>query len=111
MPSAISSISAITPSPALQSSRYQSEEAERTPDARELQVREKFQEFTAGTFYKTMLKALRSSQHKPAYLHGGQAEDIFQSHLDNEFSTRFAKDYGDQFAGPLYDVYQSGRTV
>lgn len=110
MPSAISSVSAISPSQALRPARFQtSEAAERMPDPRELEVREKFQEFTAGTFYKTMLKALRSAQQKPAYFHGGQGEEIFQSHLDGEFAERFAKDFGDRFSGPLFDAYRSGR--
>lgn len=100
MPSAIAALSP------LDSARFQSTQAaERTPDAQDLEVRAKFQEFTAGTFYKTMLKALRSAQHKPAYLHGGQAEDIFQSHLDDRLSNQLADQLGDQFSGPLFSAY------
>ena len=74
MPGAVSSISSISASDALRPAQFRSEAVKHTPDPRELEVREKFQDFTAGTFYKTMLKALRSAQQKPAYFHGGQAE-------------------------------------
>ena len=77
--------------------------------AREAELREKFQDFVAGTFYKEMLKSLRNTQKKPAYFHGGQAEDIFQSRMDDQVTQDLARKHGDQIAGPLYTVYARGR--
>jgi flagellar protein FlgJ len=73
-----------------------------TPNEKELQVREKFQDFVAGTFYKQMFKALRSGQKKPAYLHGGHAEEVFQSRMDEQVAEQLAKQHGKQFSDPLY---------
>lgn len=77
----------------------------RTPSPEELEVKEKFQDFVAGTFYKRMLKALRSTQNKPAYLHGGQMEDIFQQQMDDVIAEDMAKHHGASFAEPLFDSY------
>src|SRR3569623_3576163 len=73
------------------------------PTAAELEVRAKFQEFVSGTFYKQMLKSMRSSQKKPAYFHGGQAEDIYQSQMDEIVTDDFAKNHGNNIADSLYD--------
>ena len=80
-------------------------ETKATPPASDLQVREKFQDFVAGTFYQTMIKALRSGEQKPAYFHGGQAEEIFKGQLDEQLSSQMARDHGETFAGPLYAAY------
>lgn len=76
------------------------------PTAEELEVRETFQQAIGGTFFRQMLKALRSTQGKPAYFHGGQAEDIFQSRLDDEIADDMARRQGDAFAGPLFAAYR-----
>lgn len=68
-------------------------------------TREAFQEFVAGTFFQTMFKSLRETQEKPKYFHGGQAEEIFQSQLDQQLSTDLAKKHGAAFAGSLYDPF------
>src|SRR5258708_24831108 len=56
----------------------------KAPSAGQLALREKFQDFVGGTFYKEMLKSLRAA-HKPSkYLNGGQAEKIFQGQIDQQ---------------------------
>lgn len=75
------------------------------PSEAELQVKEKFQDFVAGTFYKMMLKEMRKMHDKPAYLHGGQAEDIFQGQLDQQVAEDLAHKHGDALVGPLYDAF------
>ena len=77
----------------------------RQPSAEELEVRETFQQAVAGTFFKQMLKALRSTQGKPAYFHGGQAEEIFRNQMDETISEDMARRHGEQFAGPLFAAY------
>jgi len=69
-------------------------------------VQEKFQDAVAGTFYRTMLKALRSTEKKPAYLDGGQAEDIFKGQLDEQFSDLLAKNNGAELSDSLFQVMQ-----
>ena len=81
------------------------------PDAPRLDgdvTREKFQEFVAGTFFQQMFKAMRSTQQKPKYFHGGQAEEVFQSQLDQQFAEELAKSKGAAFSDSLYDSFAAG---
>lgn len=68
-------------------------------------TRDAFQEFVAGTFFQQMFKSLRETQDKPKYFNGGQAEEIFQSQLDQQLSTELAKKHGGALAGSLYDPF------
>lgn len=69
------------------------------------ELKQVFTEFTAGTFYREMLKALRKSHTKPAYFDGGHAEEIFRDQLDRQISDSLASDHGDHFAGPMFDSF------
>ena len=50
--------------------------------ARAEEVRAKYTEFVGKTFFSQLLKAMRSTQGKPAYFHGGRSEEVFQGQLD-----------------------------
>lgn len=78
-----------------------------TPDAasRESEVKKVFREFAAGTFYREMLGALRKGTGKPAYFHGGYAEDVFRAEMDHHIADDLAARHGESFAGPLYDNF------
>ena len=41
-------------------------------------LKEAFTDFVGQTLFSEMIKAARETQQKPAYLHGGRAEEIFQ---------------------------------
>ncbi|WP_299468747.1 rod-binding protein [uncultured Gimesia sp.] len=69
------------------------------------ELKQAFQDFVGGTFYKQMFKALRSGQNKPAYFHGGQAEEMFQSHLDQQISEDLAKNQGSAFSDTLFSAF------
>jgi Rod binding domain-containing protein len=79
--------------------------ATKTPAKGELAVREKFQDFVGGTFYKEMLKALRAAQKPSKYLNGGQAEKIFQSQMDQQIAEDLAHQYAGHLAAPLFESY------
>jgi peptidoglycan hydrolase FlgJ len=76
-----------------------------TPQTGDPEVRGKFQDFVAGTFYKTMLKAMRDTQRPPKYFHGGQAEQIFQGQFDQQIAEQMAREHGARFADPLFAAY------
>lgn len=69
------------------------------------ELKEAFQDFVAGTFYKQMFKSLRSAQGKPAYFHGGQAEEMFQAQLDQQISEDLAKGQGSAFSDTLFSAF------
>ncbi|QDT99435.1 rod-binding protein [Gimesia aquarii] len=75
------------------------------PQKNSSELKEAFQDFVAGTFYKQMFKALRSGQNKPAYFHGGQAEELFQSHMDQQISEDLAKQHGSVLSDTLFSTF------
>ena len=77
----------------------------RKPRGKALEVREKFQDFAAGTFYKEMLKSLRSGQKHSKYFYGGQTEEIFRGQMDQQIAEDMARQYGGPFANPLFEAY------
>jgi len=64
-----------------------------------------FQDFAAGTFYKEMMKSLRKMHKKPAYVYGGQAEEIFQGQMNQHVAEDLAHSNGSQFAASLYQGF------
>lgn len=74
-------------------------------DARRAELKQVFTEFTAGTFYREMLSALRKSHAKPAYFDGGQAEEVFREQLDRTIADNLAAQHGEAFAAPMFDTF------
>ena len=66
-------------------------QAPKTADADQSRLREVFDSFVGETFYGQMLEAMRKTVDKPAYFHGGQAEEIFRGQLDQMLAERMAK--------------------
>lgn len=74
--------------------------AEQHESARE--VRDTFRQFVGEAFFGQMLKAMRSTQGKPAYFHGGHAEEVFQSQLDQVMSEHMTEASADKIADPMF---------
>ncbi len=70
-------------------------------------TKEAFQDFVAGTFFKEMFKALRSTESELPYIGGGQAEKIFREQMDTYLSESMAKSHGGMFSDGLYETFQS----
>ena len=68
-------------------------------------LREAFDDFVGETFYSQMLGAMRKTQGKPAYFHGGRAEEIFQEQLDQTWAKDISRSSADQFTGPMFDLF------
>lgn len=69
----------------------------------ETELREKFTQFVGETFYGQMLKAMRSTVGKPAYFHGGRAEEVFQSQLDQTMAENLTKTTASKFSEPMFE--------
>ena len=78
-------------------------------DARkdETEVREAFDSFVGQLFFGQMLKAMRKTVGKPAYFHGGQAEEIFQQQLDQVLGEKLSEASRHQFSGPMFDLFMA----
>lgn len=74
--------------------------AQQVEGAREVQ--KAFRDFVGQTFFGQMLKSMRSTLDKPAYFHGGQAEEVFRSQLDQTLSEKMTAASADQIADPMF---------
>lgn len=72
-------------------------------------LREKFDTFVGEAFYGQMLSAMRSTVGKPAYMHGGRAEEIFQGQLDQMMSQEMTKASASSFTGPMFELFALSR--
>ena len=71
-----------------------------------IELREAFDSFVGQTFYGQMLKAMRSTVGKPAYLHGGQAEETFRAQLDQKLVEKMSDASASSFTGSMFDQFQ-----
>ena len=74
------------------------------------ELREAFDQFVGETFYGQMLASMRKTQGKPAYFHGGRAEEIFQGQLDQVLSEQLAKANADTLSGPMFELFSLQRS-
>src|SRR5688500_17477417 len=72
------------------------------------ELREAFQDFVGQTLYSQMLSSMRKTVSKPAYFHGGQAEEVFRGQLDQVLAEKLSDATADQFAGPMYELFALG---
>jgi hypothetical protein len=72
-------------------------------------LRKAFDSFVGETFYGQMLKSLRKTQGKPAYFHGGHAEEIFTQQLDQVLAEKLSQASADKLSGPMYELFSLGR--
>jgi hypothetical protein len=56
-----------------------------------------------------LLSEMRKTVDKPAYLHGGQGEEIFQGQLDQVLAERLSDATAEQFSGPMFDLFMLPR--
>jgi flagellar protein FlgJ len=73
------------------------------------ELRKAFDDFVGQTFFSQMLSAMRKTVGKPAYFHGGRAEEVFQGQLDQVLSEKLSEATADQFAGPMYELMMMNR--
>jgi Rod binding domain-containing protein len=79
----------------------------KTPDNPAL--RKAFDQFVGQTFYGQMLHSMRKSQGKPAYMYGGQAEEIFTQQLDQILTQKLSETSAAKLSGPMYQLFTQPR--
>uniref|UniRef100_A0A7C4QRY2 Flagellar protein FlgJ N-terminal domain-containing protein n=1 Tax=Schlesneria paludicola TaxID=360056 RepID=A0A7C4QRY2_9PLAN len=65
-----------------------------------------FRRLVGSVFYGQMLKSLRQTVGKPAYLHGGQAEEMFQAQLDQQLAETLSDRLGGPWLDRLFEQFQ-----
>ena len=76
----------------------------------EKQVRETFNAAIGETLFAQMLKSMRKTVGKPAYFHGGRAEEAFQQQLDQVLAEKMSGACAGQFTGPMFDLLSLRRS-
>ena len=70
------------------------------------EMREKFQQFVAGTFFRTLLDAMRNTVEQGSLMHGGRAEEIFRAQLDQTLVDKMADSHGGGIADEMFQQFQ-----
>lgn len=68
-------------------------------------LREVFRDFVAQTLFSEMLRSMRKTLGKPAYFHGGRAEEVFQTELDRILVEKAARQSGDRFSDKMFELF------
>ena len=66
------------------------------------EVQDTFRTFVGEAFFGQLLKAMRSTQGKPAYFHGGQTEEVFRGQLDQAMAEEMTAASADTIADPMF---------
>ncbi len=61
-----------------------------------------YTDFIGKTFFGQMMKAMRSTVDKPAYFHGGQGEEVFNSQLDQQLADSMSEASAPQISQPMF---------
>jgi len=77
--------------------------------AESAELRETFEQFVGEVFFGQLLNAMRKLTDKPAYFHGGRAEEIFQRRLDELLADKLSQSSSERLAGPMYELFALGR--
>src|SRR5687768_13318388 len=67
------------------------------------ELRERFTQFVGEAFFGQMIKAMRATTGKPAYFHGGRAEEVFQGQLDQKLAEHLTEASAERFAEPMFE--------
>ena len=76
-------------------------------DSPELQ--EAFTDFVGETLFGSMLSSMRKTVGKPAYLHGGRTEEVFQQQLDQKIVEELTESSADSIAQPMFELFNMQR--
>jgi hypothetical protein len=80
----------------------------KTADKSEL--RSTFDAFVGEVFFGQMMESMRKTVGKPAYMHGGRGEEVFQKQLDQMFSEEMTKSSASSFTGPMFELFSMNRS-
>jgi hypothetical protein len=79
-------------------------------ESNDRQAREMFDQFIGQTFYGQMIASMRQTVGKPAYFHGGRAEEIFGKQLDETLAAEMTRRTAGDFSGPMYELMMLQRS-
>lgn len=79
------------------------------PRPEETETKEAFTDFVGQTLFGSMLASMRKSVGKPAYMHGGRTEEVFQKQLDQKIVEKLTDASAKEIADPMYELFNMQR--
>lgn len=73
------------------------------------EMKEAFTDFVGQTLFGSMLSSMRKTVGKPAYMHGGRTEEVFQQQLDQHIVEDLTKSSAGQIADPMFELFNLQR--
>ena len=73
------------------------------------ELKEAFTDFVGQTLFGTMLASMRKTVGKPAYMHGGRTEEVFQKQLDQKLVEELTDSSASSIADPMFELFQLPR--
>lgn len=74
------------------------------------ELKDAFTDFVGQTMFGSMLASMRKTVGKPAYMHGGRTEEVFQQQLDQRIVEELTDASADKIADPMFDLFNLQRT-
>jgi len=74
------------------------------------ELRSTFDAFVGEVFFTQMMESMRKTTGKPAYMHGGRGEEVFQKQLDQVFSQEMTKASASSFSEPMFELFTLNRS-
>lgn len=68
-------------------------------------LKEAFTEFVGQTVFGSMLASMRKTVGKPAYMHGGRTEEVFQKQMDQLIVEDLTEASASSIADPMYELF------
>lgn len=78
--------------------------------AEQARLRQVFNQAMGETLFGQMLKAMRRTVGKPAYFHGGRAEEIFQQQLDQVLAEKLSRASAPALTDPMFELFTLQRS-
>jgi hypothetical protein len=68
-------------------------------------LRETFNAFVGETFFGQLLSSMRKSVGKPAFFHGGRAEEVWQGQLDQLLTEQMSAASAASISDPMFELF------
>jgi flagellar protein FlgJ len=75
----------------------------------EADTKKAFTDFVGQTLFGSMLASMRKSVGKPAYMHGGRTEEVFQKQMDQKIVEQLTDASAQEIADPMYELFNMQR--
>ncbi len=68
-------------------------------------LREVFNQAVGETLFGQIVHSMRPTVGKPAYFHGGRAEEVFQQQLDQVLAEKISRTSAPALADPMFELF------